>query len=159
MNHPELVSCAEKWLRKSQGCSVVITELTASTSTGEQPDAIGFRAWGRSILIECKTSRQDFMADARKNFRINPSAGMGDFRFYLCEAGVLDVGDMPDGWGLLVVDGGKIRRKCGVNPRKINAVAPFDGHKRNEIVMCVSALRRVGHKAVSAACHPTQEPA
>ena len=52
LNHSALVLRAEKWL-KVQGCGVVFRDpFRATTNSGEQPDAIGWRD-GISILIEC----------------------------------------------------------------------------------------------------------
>ena len=153
MNHAELVERAERWLRKSHWCSVVLTELTAFTTTGEQPDALGFISGGVSILVECKTSRSDFLADAHKAFRICPASGMGDYRFFLCEPDVLIAADMPEGWGLLYARKKTITLEYGSIPKTYNS-PPFQGHKKNELVMCVSALRRVGREAVESACHP-----
>lgn len=153
MNHADLVTRAERWLRKSMGCSVVLTELVTSSSTGETPDCIGFRGGGVSVLVECKTSRADFLSDAKKPFRLHPESGMGDFRFFMCLPGVLRQDDMPDGWGLLWVHEKHVQQVCGANIRKYEA-APFVGNKRNELVMCMSALRRAGHKIVRKACHP-----
>jgi Holliday junction resolvase len=59
--HSDLVEIAEKWLLKR--CGFAFTEL--STHAQEIPDAIGFKS-GISILIECKTSRADFLADRKK---------------------------------------------------------------------------------------------
>lgn len=60
MTHSTLVSRAKKWLQQKH--SIVVTEMGTS---GEEPDAIGFRM-GFSTLIECKTSRSDYYADRRK---------------------------------------------------------------------------------------------
>jgi len=64
ITHDELVSIAVKWLY-SQGCGFAVGERVCVASTGEIPDAIGFRS-NCSILIECKTSRADFKADRKK---------------------------------------------------------------------------------------------
>lgn len=109
MTHDELVERAVKWLY-SQGCGYAIGERVTVTSTGEIPDAIGFRS-NCSILIECKTSRADFKADRKKDFRFdNPHLGMGNFRFYLCEKDVISPLEVPDGWGLLYIQGKQIAK-------------------------------------------------
>jgi len=107
LKHNELVKRAVKWLY-SQGCGYAVGERVAVTSTGEIPDAIGFRS-NCSILIECKTSKSDFKADRKKDFRFdNPHLGMGNFRFYLCEKDVISPLEVPNGWGLLYTKGEKI---------------------------------------------------
>lgn len=142
--HYDMCLIAEKWL-KSIGCGVVFRDgFKAFTCYGEQPDALGFRS-GVSILIEVKVSRADFLADAKKLFRSDPSKGMGDWRFYMCPEGIIKECDLPEGWGLLYVDGkGKVKRIFGVpGNSKIGSKSPFDGHKKSENAMMYSALRRL----------------
>lgn len=75
MTHAELVSRAARWL-KSQGCgTIVATKLYVPGF--EEPDAIGWWSHGRSLLVECKASRADFLRDAGKPFRRFPGLGMG----------------------------------------------------------------------------------
>ena len=141
--HSDLCLLAEKWLR-SKGCGVVFRDaFKASVDTGECPDAIGWRG-GISALVECKTSRGDFLADKCKPFRVNPTIGMGDWRFYLCPPGVINVSDLPTGWGLLYAVSGKVRAVHGVPGNCAwRAEKPFDGAKLCENQMLYSALRRV----------------
>jgi hypothetical protein len=144
--HDELVERACRWLKGSCGCSVAIGELRAFTGSGETPDALGWRS-EYSILVECKTSRADFLADRKKPFRLNPAMGVGTYRFYLCPPGVIEPDDLPEGWGLLYVEKNRIRRVAGPTG---NAWSHGDNrrfiHTRNqeaEIAMLVSTLRRI----------------
>ncbi|MEG1938798.1 MAG: hypothetical protein RR138_06905 [Akkermansia sp.] len=99
--HRELCEIAERWLLASNRCRVAIAEPNCIIED-ERPDAIGFN--GRvSILVEVKTSRADFFADAKKSFRVRPENGMGFARYYMCESGIITVDDLPAGWGLLHV--------------------------------------------------------
>ncbi|RQV00337.1 hypothetical protein DF047_32615 [Burkholderia cenocepacia] len=102
--HKLLVTLGEKWLKR-QGFSVVASELVTS-GTREQADVIGFRS-NCSALVEAKASRSDFLADAHKPHRI--TGGLGVYRFYLCPPGVIDVGDLPERWGLLYAEGRTVR--------------------------------------------------
>ena len=68
MTHDQLVARAKHWLLNTYGCGFAFAELTACTNSGEIPDAIGFK-YGHSILVECKTSRSDFLSDKKKTFR------------------------------------------------------------------------------------------
>jgi hypothetical protein len=61
--HDRLCLRAEKWLNQIN-CKVAIRDPFRA-STREHPDAIGWRD-GVSILIECKASREDFLADKNK---------------------------------------------------------------------------------------------
>jgi len=83
---------------------VVASELVSSNI--EVPDAIGWLNAGKcSVLIECKTSRSDFLADAKKMFRRRQEHGMGRYRFYMAPVGLLAADEMPEHWGLLEVRG------------------------------------------------------
>lgn len=86
MKHKYLVEIGYKWLLSK--CSFAIKELV--THTNEQPDVIGFNANG-SFVLEVKTSRADFLADKKKPFRLIPSDGMGDWRFFIDPKGLIKI--------------------------------------------------------------------
>lgn len=141
--HAALCLLAEKWLRH-QGFGVIFRDqFRAVTDHGERPDAIGWRG-GISAVVECKASRADFLADHDKPFRVDPTRGMGDWRFYLAPRDVIAISDLPEGWGLLHAVGSRVIAKTGV-PGNIgwHGDAPFCGQKRCEVQMLYSALRRV----------------
>ncbi|MCL6483696.1 MAG: hypothetical protein I4O49_05855 [Janthinobacterium lividum] len=94
--HKQLVILGEKWLKR-QGFAVVATELVTD-GTAEQADVIGFRS-NCSVVVEAKASRADFLADRHKPHR--EAGGLGVYRFYLCPPGVIEIDDLPKGWGLL----------------------------------------------------------
>ena len=105
MTHDDLVKLARKWLIRARRCDVVLTEKHAPY--GESPDAIGWS--GRtSILIECKTTLADFRRDKDKWFR-SSAPGLGQQRFYMAPRGVIPVDELPEGWGLLELDGSVVR--------------------------------------------------
>jgi len=139
--HKTLCDRAARWLRKSCGCSVVLSELTSYAT--EIPDAIGWRS-DYSVLVEVKVSRADFLADAGKPHRMVPEQGMGMFRFYLCPPGVIYPRDLPERWGLLWVRATRVEKV--VAPRgNIWMTQPEFIHRRNadaEIILLASALRR-----------------
>jgi hypothetical protein len=101
VTHSELCRRAQRWLR-SVGCGVTAVDL--ATIAGEQPDVIGWR-YGLTVLCEVKVSRGDFLADRKKPWRARPGIGMGDWRFYVAPAGMLQPDEIPEGWGLLEWDG------------------------------------------------------
>ena len=142
-SHDYLVTRARQWL-KSVGCGVIFDDrIRCATTTGEQPDAIGWRA-GVSILVECKTSRQDFLADQKKPFRKDPVTGMGDWRFYLCHEGIIAASDLPKGWGLLHIAGRRIVDIAGVPPNTEWITSrPWPANKDAEMDLMYSALRRL----------------
>lgn len=133
MTHAEIVAVAAMWLR-SKGCSVVITEM--ASQAGETPDALGWRAASRSILIECKASRADFLRDKKKFFR-REGYGMGYSRYYMAPAKIIHPDEIPPGWGLLEVHRSSIHT--------MRRSEPFpDADLSGEIKILISALRRVG---------------
>ncbi|EIO74230.1 hypothetical protein ECTW09109_3237 [Escherichia coli TW09109] len=73
---------------------------------------MGFRN-SASCLIEAKCSRADLLADRKKRFRKNPSLGMGDWRFFISEPGIISIEDLPPGWGLLHVVNERVRKVHG----------------------------------------------
>lgn len=101
MTHAELVQVARRWLKNYNRCPIVITEMV--TRAGETPDAIGWMRSGETIVVECKASRADFLADAKKFFRREPSRGMGCFRYYMATVGLISQHEIPAGWGLLEI--------------------------------------------------------
>ncbi|MBB3017663.1 hypothetical protein FHR70_000703 [Microvirga lupini] len=99
-----------KWLKRANsaggpGCHVAVSECRSGW-TGEVPDAIGFRAAGSyddgSVVVECKTSRADFLADRKKAHRT--TGGCGNWRYFMAPEGLISPDELPPGWGLLTVN-------------------------------------------------------
>src|SRR6202048_1683895 len=84
--HAKLVSMAVRWLRRYR-CGVVLSEQACVS--GEMPDAIGWKRACHSVLVECKVTRADFLADRAKPFRLKPENGVGCERFYLVPAALI----------------------------------------------------------------------
>lgn len=97
--HSDLVARVARWLRNTQRCGVVLTE---TETFFERPDAIGFTS-RTSILVECKTSRSDFLQDHKKVFRRYPDSSVGRLRYYMAPPRLLSISDLPENWGLLEV--------------------------------------------------------
>lgn len=142
LTHSDLVNIAEKWLLKR--CGFAFRELT--TFAGETPDAIGFRS-GDTILVECKTSRADFLCDKKKHFRRRPATGVGSFRFFMCPKGLIKPDELPVKWGLLYVSkNGLVRKKVGPKGNTWSYPSGFyfsDRNIKNETALMYSALRRL----------------
>lgn len=145
VSHKELCRIGLRFLQ-TNGFKVAFNDsLRAWTSYGELPDVIGFRN-GASCLLEAKCSRADLLADKRKIFRIEPEKGMGDWRFYLSEPGVVTLNDLPHGWGLLHVINGRVKKIYGWpgNGLWVNRNSkPFEANKQAECDYMHSALRRL----------------
>jgi hypothetical protein len=137
MTHAQLVLMGEHWLRTRYRCGIVLSEQ--SCASGETPDVIGWKGKNRSVLIECKISRADFLADREKLCRKDPSQGMGCERFYLAPAGMISAQELPKGWGLLECKSREVRL----------AVKPARNSQRGEaglmweMNLLLASLRRV----------------
>lgn len=138
--HKELVKIAKRWLYSSCKCGVVLTEYV--TQINEIPDAFGLKS-GYTILIECKTSRSDFLADRKKMFRRLPEEGIGDYRFYLCEEGLIKADELPDKWGLLYWNGKEVKKICGMKGNISDKNFRFEKNIKHEYRLLYSALRRI----------------
>ena len=108
-------------------------------STGEVPDVIGWKASCQSVLVECKVSRADFLADAGKPFRLHPEQGLGSRRIYCAPSGMIAAAELPDHWGLLECRGREI--ELAVKPGKRDQRSP-DGLMK-EMGLLLASLRRV----------------
>lgn len=67
LTHRELCQIAYKFLKRNGFKVCFHDRFVAVTSTGEQPDAMGFRN-SASCLIEAKCSRADLLADRKSVF-------------------------------------------------------------------------------------------
>jgi hypothetical protein len=135
MTHQKLVALAVAWLR-GYGCGVVLSEQ--SCASGETPDAIGWKRACHSVVVECKTSRTDFLADREKPFRRRQGMAMGCERFYLAPAGLLNPSELPGGWGLLELRGREVQL---INASSDNLRSA--GGFRHEMNLLLASLRRV----------------
>lgn len=130
--HEQLVTAGRHWL--SSRSPVVLTELKSSAQ--ECPDVWGVLRGKSTVLIECKASRADFLADAQKLFRQYPETGAGNFRYFLAPVGMLSVQELPDKWGLLEIrDTGRVRR--------VHPAVYQECNREAELQMLTSVLRRL----------------
>ena len=136
VTHAKLIEIAVRWLRRYR-CGVVLSEQACAS--GEVPDAIGWKKKCHSVLVECKASRADFLADAAKPFRQKPELGLGCERWYLAPAGLLSAEDLPRYWGLLEARAGKLQVAVKASRRDQRSPAGF----LNEMNLLLASLRRV----------------
>lgn len=137
MTHQQLVRMAERWLRSRYRCGIVLSEQ--SCASGETPDVIGWKGQCRSVLVECKVSRTDFLADRSKLFRQDPTQGMGSERLYCVPQGLLAKSELPRGWGLLECKGREIA--LAVKPHRLNQRS--ETGLMWEMNLLLASLRRV----------------
>jgi hypothetical protein len=153
MTHEALVELAVRWLRTSYGCGIILSEQACCS--GEVPDVIGWKGRCRSVLIECKVSRADFLADRNKPWRANPEGALGCERYYLAPAGLICAAELPPGWGLLEVrppHHAQNRRVLGTPGGRRVEIAVACNKRRslrmpeglmNEMNLLLASLRRV----------------
>jgi len=135
MTHAQLVEKAVRWLR-SYRCGVVLSEQACVS--GEMPDAIGWKQACHSVLVECKVTRADFVADREKPFRRKPERGVGSERFYLTPPALIKLEELPAGWGLLECRRGHIEM-LSPSAKNLRTAVGF----RYEMNLLLSSLRRV----------------
>ncbi len=135
MTHAQLVERAVRWLRLYR-CGVVLSEQACVS--GEMPDAIGWKRANHSVLVECKVTRADFLADRGKPFRQKPEQGVGCERFYLTPPALVKSEELPRGWGLLELR----RARPEVIHPSANNLRTAVGF-RYEMNLLLASLRRV----------------
>lgn len=136
MTHAHLVKKSVEWLRRNYRCGIVLSEQACSS--GEMPDAIGWKGKCQSVVIECKVSRADFLVDKCKPWRKDPDIAMGAERYYFAPKGLLDPAEVPTGWGLLELHRGEVRliKKSKLNLRSQAGLL-------YEMNLLLASLRRV----------------
>lgn len=141
MTHKKLVDISSKWLKRHKensiipNCTTIASELVTNTASGECPDVIGWCYWA-SVLIEIKISRSDFLKDQKKNFRIDQSLGMGEFRYYCCPTDLIKTDELPYGWGLLYCND---KNKIEIIHKASRLIADLDCER----TVLLSIIRRI----------------
>jgi hypothetical protein len=105
MKHQELVKYAGLWLQNAKGCNPVFIEKGFS-GCAEIPDAIGWTAH-ECILVECKTSKEDLIANSKKVLAI------GNLKYFLMTEELFQEcrDKIPEGWGVITVNSNLMYRQ------------------------------------------------
>lgn len=148
ITHAHLVRAAYEWVLKRGSCGVAFREFR--TYNAEFPDVIGFGS-DLSVVVECKVSRADYLADAKKPFRLRPESGMGKRRYYCVPEGLIKASELPTGWGLIYVDNDLKPRlqfkpmceKTNDTGNSYRAHYEFEYNIKAEHKLMYSALRRL----------------
>jgi hypothetical protein len=135
MTHAQLVEKAVRWLRRYR-CGVVLSEQACTS--GEMPDAIGWKRACHSVLVECKITRADFLADRAKSCRQKSEQGVGSERFYLTPAALIRTEELTAGWGLLEYRRDRIHM-VHASAKNLRTATGF----RYEMNLLLASLRRV----------------
>jgi hypothetical protein len=137
LRHERLVNLAVDWLRTRYGCGIILSEQYCAT--GEIPDVIGWKGFCKSVLVECKVSRSDFLADAAKPFRMKPEDALGSQRLYLAPAGIIRPEELPKHWGLLECRGRELTLAVKPSRQDLRSQAGL----MKEMNLLLASLRRV----------------
>jgi hypothetical protein len=135
MTHAQLIEKAIRWLRRYR-CGVVLSEQACTS--GEMPDAIGWKRACHSVLVECKVTRADFLADRAKPCRQKPGQGVGSERFYLTPGALIRPEELTGGWGLLEYRRGTVHM-VRASAKNLRTPTGF----RYEMNLLLASLRRV----------------
>ena len=136
MTHSQLVEVAVRWLRR-YGCGVILSEQECAS--GETPDAIGWKKQCRSVLVECKVDRADFLADRNKRWRMKSATGLGCERFYMATPGLIKLNELPCGWGLLLCNRRNVQVEVPSADRNLRSAQGL----KLEMNLLLASLRRV----------------
>src|SRR5208283_189366 len=135
--HSQLIARAVEWLRRRYKCGIILSEQYCAT--GEVPDVIAWKGRCKSVLVECKVSRADFLADGAKPFRQKPEEGMGSQRFYMAPAGIIRAEELPKSWGLLEMCG----RDVGMTVKPGRVDLRTEAGLMKEMNLLLASLRRM----------------
>ncbi len=132
-----MIERAVEWLRSTYRCGIILSEQ--SCASGEVPDVIGWKGFCQSVLVECKVSRGDFLADANKPFRLKPEEGLGSRRFYMAPEGLIAPEELPRHWGLLECKGKQVRLLAKPGKQDLRSQVGL----MKEMNLLLASLRRV----------------
>ncbi len=143
MTHADLVKISVKMAHKL-GFPLAITELKASSTKGEIPDCLAFKGGGDTLLIECKTSRADFLRDKEKKFK-SKSLGMGDYRLFLfCESVNISHNEIPKDWEYIKVNESGEVTESSIRITNLGLIdsLQFKKNAKAEVAVLYSYIRR-----------------
>lgn len=104
----------------------------ATTTGGSWPRRIDFFAmhpWPskglRSVAVEVKVSRSDFMRELEDPTKRQPWEGLVSETWFAVPCGLVQPDEVPEGWGLLErLSNGKLRRKVLPQQRQVESYPP-----------------------------------
>lgn len=131
LTHDELADFAAVRLR-TMGYPLAFSNMT-SKSCREQPDVLGLNDISKSILLEVKVSKADFLKDKHKPWRAE-GQGFGKRRVYLTPKDLLKPEEIPYGWELWEVHGkNKPMLKIIKGKKLIQEKDPISGFPRSVV--------------------------
>jgi hypothetical protein len=131
LTHDEIADWAALRLR-TMGYPLSFSNMTSKTCR-EQPDVLGLNDISKSIVVEVKVSRADFLKDKHKPWR-KEGQGFGKRRVYLTPKDLLKPEEIPYGWELWEVHG-KNKPMLKIIKGKKTSQKKVDGRKYTEAVV------------------------
>jgi hypothetical protein len=118
-HHDQHFAAIDRYLRDSLGCRHTLIEpgrpRLYQAAVWPAPDVVGLCANPmHMIAVDVKVSRSDSQQHLNKPHVQSPTLGVGSHRYIAAPLGVLV--DVPDDWGLLVIDGEDIREASEPRP-------------------------------------------
>jgi hypothetical protein len=105
-------------------------------SANERPDVIGWY-YGSSMVVECKRTRADFLADRGKPHMFDAESGMGRRRYYVVPPDLINADEVPAWCGLAYAKGRSVVTIKEAPLRTISQGAAIE-----ECSILTSAIRR-----------------
>ena len=137
MTHAELIKRGAKWLKNNQNSRfrfpIILCEYRCFADS--IPDVLGLSHIS-TIVIECKASRSDYFTDLKKAHR-QWANQLGNHRYYLCPAGLINWYEINNGWGLLYCHPHKITIE------RASDFFPPDETRLQEYQVMYSLIRRL----------------
>lgn len=135
--HYKLCCLGAKWMQKQHYGSYKYVAVELICAGAENPDVWGTNGYD-SMLIEVKTSRQDFLNDKKKFARQaqNSKHATGNYRFYLAPVGIIKVEELPENWGLVEYDSET------ETLRTVKEALPIKTENHGELSILCSIMRR-----------------
>lgn len=138
IDHYDLCKVTAEWAMKKYNADVAMYEYQ-NLFSGEFPDVLMFKN-SQSTLFEIKTSHTDFLADSKKDCRkkyknrwyayttrdkkfdlqfktLAPDLyyvekpHLGKHRYFVCEKGIINKEEVPEGWGLYYFKSGRFYKQ------------------------------------------------
>lgn len=107
---------------------------------------------------EVKVSRSDWLAELRRPEKSEAFTEFAHYRWLVVsDAKIVAPGELPDGWGLLVQAGARLRAKVAA-PRHEPAPLPFDLSITIAAAAHRTGAREIGHRDAPTAHITTWEP-
>lgn len=133
--HADLVRAGFKFCMQAFNPAYIVTEPTGK-GVSEQPDIFLIMPHtGVTMIVECKVSREDSMADLHKPFREKPHLGLGMYRVLLHPHDIDVV--IPKGWDSWVYTlDGRI-----IGDTDLSVLTKHRNSHRNEMLLMASLAR------------------